>query len=99
MNIESAYDEFIKKCQLLIHTIEVSLPSKQGWEKENSERALKNAKKWLQLAIDGDLYHKHRRNFGLSKSDLMFGEFEDRLYELERFYSKNIYDAHGKQEI
>lgn len=59
----------------------------------NAKIALPNVREWLNRANDGTLAGSYRPSFGISKSDLMFGPVEDRMYELERIYTDHILDA------
>ena len=59
----------------------------------NAEIALRNVREWLNRANAGTLAGSYRPAFGISKSDLMFGPVEDRMYELERLYANHILDA------
>ena len=59
----------------------------------NAEIALRNVSDWLAKAEAGTLPGSYRPNFGISKSDLMFGPVEERMYKLERIYTSCIMDA------
>lgn len=59
----------------------------------NAEIALRNVREWLNRANAGTLAGSYRPSFGISKSDLMFGPVEERMYELERLYTDHILDA------
>lgn len=59
----------------------------------NAEIALRNVREWLRRANEGILAGSYRPNFGISRSDLMFGPVEERMYELERLYTDHILDA------
>ena len=59
-------------------------------EYPNAEIALKNVLRWHELAMSGNLAGAYSPNFGISRSDLMFGSVEKRLYELEAIYVNEI---------
>ncbi|TCV96445.1 hypothetical protein EC912_102796 [Luteibacter rhizovicinus] len=56
----------------------------------NAAIALKNARDWRDRAARGTLPSSFGPTFGLSKSDLMFGPVEERMYELERLFETRI---------
>jgi len=61
----------------------------------NAEIALKNVRAWNNLAIAGTLAGSYYPNFGISKSDLMFGPIESEIYELEELYVQKIRDENN----
>lgn len=59
----------------------------------NAGVALENVSGWLDLARSGALPGAYFPNFGISKSDLVFGLAEDPMYELEDLYVQEIRDS------
>ena len=61
----------------------------------NAEIALKNVRAWNNRAMAGTLAGSYHPNFGISKSDLMFGPVESKMYELEELYVQKIRDENN----
>ena len=89
MNRENAVAAFIVKASALVELLEHGLASGQDKSRfyGNGEIALRNARSWLAAARNGTLPGRYGKGgFGISKSDLMFGEVEEAVYELESIY-------------
>lgn len=79
--------ELIKELE---HAIEVLGVNTSNYP--NAQIALMNIKTWHNLALKGNLQGSYYPNFGIGKSDLMFGNIEDRMYQLENLYVEKIRD-------
>jgi hypothetical protein len=92
MRYDIAIDAFKKLAREVASEIEGAIAA--GDERYyNADIALRNVSEWLRRADDGTLAGSYRPSFGISKSDLMFGPVENRMYELERLYTDHILDA------
>jgi hypothetical protein len=76
---------FIEKSRTLEEELKKAA-SLQSPGYQNSDIALRNVSKWHELAVSGQLIGAYSPNFGISKSDLMFGKAEPKMYELEDLY-------------
>ena len=92
MRYDIAVEAFKKLANEVVAELEQAISS--GNERYcNADIAHSNVKEWLRRANDGTLAGSYRPSFGISKSDLMFGPVEDRMYELECLYTDHILDA------
>lgn len=93
MTNAEAIQEFIQKCDELIAEAEGAIIKAQDEDKATVyvyNLALKNVKSYREAAVNGVLRPSQGSGFGVSKADLNFGEIEEKLYDLERFYIKNL---------
>ena len=81
---------FVAESDQLIRQLEAAVKSKDPAYLGNAEVALKNVKNWRELALSGSLPGAFSPNFGISRSDLMFGPAEAALYRLEHLYAQEI---------
>ena len=92
MRYDVAIEAFKKLASEVVAELEQAIAS--GDERYyNADIARRNVGEWLRRANEGTLAGSYRPSFGISKSDLMFGPVEDRMYELERLYTDHLLDA------
>jgi hypothetical protein len=90
---------FIAKGEALAVELENSIASGSNVSKYcgNADVALSNLQAWLAHAKSGTLGGAYGPSgFWISKSDLMFGAAEARLYELERLYVSHLSERSGR---
>lgn len=93
MNREKALALFITRASALVALLEQGLGSGQDQSLfyGNGEIARRNVRSWLAAAQNGTLPGSYGKSgFGISKSDLMFGQAEEAMYELENIYLKHL---------
>jgi hypothetical protein len=99
----NALTQFIELSKELIEELEAErkgVPEgKDPKGYHNTDIALKNIKTWHDLAVSGELPNSYYPNFGLSKSDLMFGKAEERMYQLENLYVKHFLKYFDKNKL
>jgi hypothetical protein len=90
----SDIDLFVKLASEIIAELETAIkehgPDPSDYP--NAEIALKNVRRWRELAVNGKLPGSYYPNFGIGRSDLLFGKVEERMYELEDLYVNKIMD-------
>ncbi|MEK6789651.1 MAG: hypothetical protein AABY68_11940 [Pseudomonadota bacterium] len=93
MNREQALLLFITKASALVELLECGCASGQDRSLfyGNGEVALRNVHSWLSSAQHGTLPGSYGKSgFGISKSDLMFGQAEEAMYDLESIYLNHL---------
>jgi hypothetical protein len=93
MNRDQALALFIAKASALVELLERGCASGQDRSLfyGNGEVALRNTRSWLSSAQNRTLPGSYGKSgFGISKSDLMFGQAEGAMYELESIYLKYL---------
>jgi hypothetical protein len=92
-----AIERFVLLASEVIAELEVAI-EKYGNDSTDypcADIALKNVRRWRDMATAGTLPGSYYPHFGISKSDLIFGKVEDRMYELEDLYINEIRDSRG----
>lgn len=93
MNRDQALELFITKASALVELLEQGCSSGQDRSLfyGNGDIALRNTRTWLSSAQNGTLPGSYGKGgFGISKSDLMFGQAEEAMYELESIYLNHL---------
>jgi len=91
----SAIERFIRLANDVIAELEAAIRM-YGPESRDypcAEVALRNVRRWRDAAVAGTLPGSYHPGFGISKSDLAFGKVEERMYQLEDLYIREIRDA------
>lgn len=91
----SAIDRFVLLANEVVDELEAAI-AKCGPDSPDypcAEIALRNVRRWRDSALAGTLPGSYRAGFGISKSDLAFGKVEERMYQLEDLYIKEIRDS------
>ena len=91
----SPINRFIEMANPLIAELERAISNQDPRYRGNAEIALSNVRRWRDLGVEGRLPGAYRPNFGISKSDLMFGPAEDAMYDLEALYVNEILPMSG----
>jgi len=91
----SAIDRFVLLANEVINELEAAIASfgPDSRDYPCTEIALRNVRRWRDSALAGTLPGSYYPGFGISKSDLTFGKVEDRMYQLEDLYIKEIRDS------
>jgi hypothetical protein len=90
--MKSAVDRFIALADQVIVELEQVISTGNTEAYPNAAIALRNVRAWRESAAAGILPGSYLPNFGIARSDLLFGKVEDRMYELERIYENEIRD-------
>jgi hypothetical protein len=85
-----AIARFVAEADQLIRQLEAAVKLRDPAYLGNAEVALKNVQKWRELALSGSLPGAYSPNFGISRSDVMFGPAEAALNRLENLYVQEI---------
>ena len=98
---DSALNSFISLANEIITELESAISQFGAYPKDypNAEVALKNITAWRDRALNGTLAKAYYPNFGIGKSDLLFGKVEDKMYELEHIYTDQIMDREHFNEF
>lgn len=89
MKKDIAIEQFKELATQVIQELEFAINTSNP-RYPNAEIALHNVCEWLNKAKAGTLTGSYGPSFGISKSDLMFGPVEDRMYELEKIYTDHL---------
>jgi hypothetical protein len=92
MALDEEHIAFISLCSALVDEVSAAIENNpEPADYPNAKLLLGNLTAWRQLAWERRLFHPSRPDFGVSKSDLLFGRAGERVRELEDFYHHQIY--------